>query len=418
MNKQTNKTMHKNTACRYCGSKKLSLFLSLGDQPPSNSFIAPDKIKDEKQYPLDVYVCHSCSLVQLIDVVPAEHIFNDYLYLSSSSRALKTHYAQLAQLLTKRFHLAAGDVVVDIGCNDGILLTGYTLPGLKVIGVEPSKVAKIATKAGFAVLNSFFDNITAKKIVKKYGTAKVVTATNVFAHVDNIGAFVKGLPTLLGTNGIFVIEVPYLIDLIDKTLFDTIYHEHLCYISITPLVPFLEKHELQIFDVERIPFGASGPAIRVFIKHVTNTERIRTSVTTMLADEKKWGVDKITTYKGYAKKVKQIKKNVRNLITKIKKTGAHLGAYGAPAKGNTLLNYFGLSPSDIVFIAETNSVKQGLLTPGSHIPIVSEEAFIAAMPEYALLLSWNYVDFFLEKSDYIKKGGKFLVPLPKPQIIS
>jgi hypothetical protein len=406
----------KNTACRYCGSNKLTRFLSLGDQPPSNSFISPEKVKSEKRYPLDVYLCRNCFLVQLIDVVPAEIIFDDYLYLSSSSKALKEHYASLAQTLTKRFKLKVGDVIVDIGCNDGILLEGYLLPGLIRLGVEPSEVAKIAIAAGFEVYKAFFGIKTASEIVREYKTAKVVTATNVFAHVDDIGSFVAGLPTLLGNDGVFVIEAPYLIDLIDETYFDTIYHEHLCYLSLTPMVQFLKRFGLQVFDVERIPFGASGPAIRVFIQTREGKQLIEKSVKKMLSDERKWGVGKIKNYFSYARKVEKIKKDVLELMQKIRLSGAQMGGYGAPAKGNTLLNYFGITPNMLECIAETNTAKQGLLTPGSHIPIVSEKKFLRIMPEYALLLSWNYLDFFLKNSKYIKKGGKFLVPLPKPKI--
>lgn len=406
----------KNTSCRYCGSTRFVKFLSLGDQPPSNSFILKDQVPFEINYPLDVYLCQSCFLAQLIDVVPGEVIFDDYLYLSSSSKALKAHYASLAQALTRRFKLKPGDVVVDIGCNDGILLEGYATAGLVRLGVEPSKVAEVAVAAGFEVFKSFFGVKSAKEIVKKHKTAKVVTATNVFAHVDDIASFVEGLPILLGKDGIFVIEAPYLIDLIDKTLFDTIYHEHLCYLSLTPMVKFLGRFGLEVFDIERVPFGASGPAIRVFVKNKNGKHTVKKSVAKMLKDEKKWGVGNIKRYLGYADEVKQIKEEVLKLIEQIKKSGARLGGYGAPAKGNTLLNYFGITPESVEYIAETNEIKQGLITPGSHIPIISEEEFIKNMPEYALLLSWNYLEFFLEKSEYIKKGGRFLVPLPKPHI--
>lgn len=406
----------KKSSCRYCGSKNLSKFLSLGDQPPSNSFIPASQIKDEIKYPLDVYFCENCFLVQLIDVVPAEIIFDDYVYLSSSSKALKKHYAKLARLLTKRFHLKKDDVVVDIGSNDGILLHGYEVDGLVKVGVEPSKVADIAIRSGLPVVKAFFDESSARLIVKKYGTAKVATATNVFAHVDDIVQFVKGLHPLLGKDGVFIIEVPYLVDLIEQTLFDTIYHEHLCYLALTPMQAFLNSHALEIFDVERIPFGASGPAIRVYVQAKGGRQTVSDSVEAMLNAEESWGVGKRSTYFGYADKVEEVKKQVLALIKKIKATGAQLGAYSAPAKGNTLLNYFRLTSEEIVCIAETNELKQGLVTPGSHIPIVSEEEFIKQMPEYALLLSWNYLDFFLEKSGYIKSGGKFLVPLPLPRI--
>jgi len=406
----------KNSTCRYCGSTQLMMFLSLGDQPPSNSFISSDQIATEEWYPLDVYFCEICYLVQLLDVVPKEIIFDEYLYLSSSSKALKKHYADLAQDVTKRFVLKAHDVVVDIGCNDGILLCGYRSDLIRV-GVEPSQVADVAIENGFAVEKDFFNQATSQKIVKKYGKAKIVTATNVFAHVDEIGKFVEGLPILLDDEGVFIIEAPYLLDLIDQVLFDTIYHEHLCYVSLTPLIPFLKKYKLDVFAIERIPFGASGPAIRVFIQKETATRPIETSVNLRLKDEKKWGIEKKNKYLGYAEKIKKVKNQVRLMMKRITSSGATFGGYGAPAKGNTLLNYFGMTPKEMLCIAETNPVKQGLITPGSHIPIVSEETFLERMPAYSLLLAWNYLDFFLEKSEYIKKGGKFLVPLPKPQIL-
>lgn len=418
MHPNSERSAKKNTKCRYCSSTKLTKFLSLGNHPPSNSFIPPDQIVTEIRYPLEVYFCESCYLVQLVDVVPAEIIFDEYLYLSSNSKALKSHYAKATQLLTARFNLKAGDVVVDIGCNDGILLHGYTHPGLKRIGVEPSRVAEIAKAAGFEVYKSFFGKKSAMEIVKKHGTAKIVTATNVFAHVDNISGFVEGLPIILGKDGIFVIEAPYLIDLIDQALFDTIYHEHLCYLSLTPMISFFNRFDLEVFDIERVPFGASGPAIRVFVQKQNGKHQVKESVSQTLKQEKEWGIGELSRYKGYAQNVEGIKKDVLRLVKKILESGAHLGGYGAPAKGNTLLNYFELTPQIIECIAETNEIKQGLVTPGSHIPIVSEEEFLTIMPEYALLLSWNYLGFFLHKSGYIKKGGKFLVPLPKPQIVS
>lgn len=407
----------KNTHCRYCNSTKLTRFLSLGDQPPSNSFITPDLISSESKFPLDVYFCESCYLVQLLDVVSAEVIFDEYLYLSSSSKALKNHYTEVAQMLTKRYDLKKGDTVVDIGCNDGILLHGYTLPGLNLIGVEPSSVANFARQSGLKVYKSFFQLDTAKKIVHDYDKAKIITATNVFAHVDNIAGFVEGLPYLLQKDGVFVIEAPYLIDLIDKTLFDTIYHEHLCYLALTPMVPFLSRFGLEVFDVERIDFGASGPAIRVHIQHKGGHQQITSAVHRLLTFEKEWGIGSLTKYKGYAEKVQQIKLRTLRLMQQIRSTGAVIGGYGAPAKGNTLLNYFEITPEQVPYIAETNTHKQGLVTPGTHIPIISEEEFLNKKPEYAFLLTWNYLDFFLEKSEYIKNGGKFFVPLPDPHIV-
>ena len=234
--------------------------------------------------------------------------------------------------------------------------------------------------------------------------------------MDDISGFTRGVPRLLAVDGIFIIEASYLIDLIDQTLFDTIYHEHLCYYSLTPMVPFFERHGLEIFDAERVDFGASGPAIRVYTQKAGGPHRHAPRVKQLLEFEASWGVKNLEKYLSYARNVKQMKKDALTLIQEIKDSGAHIGGYGAPAKGNTLLNYFGLTSNIIEYIAETNEIKQGLLTPGSHIPIISEEAFIERMPPYALLLTWNYLEFFLEKSGYIKNGGKFIVPIPAPRI--
>ncbi|HSX13430.1 MAG TPA: class I SAM-dependent methyltransferase [Chlamydiales bacterium] len=408
---------HKNTTCRYCHSNKLYKFLSLGNHPPSNSFIPADKVQFEERFPLEVYLCESCYLVQLLDVVPAETIFTEYVYLASSSQALKKHYAQLTGQITERFGLKSGDVVVDIGCNDGILLSGYSHTGLMKVGVEPSNVGEIAAQAGFKIFKGFFSPETAREIIKTCGKVKIATATNVFAHVDNIGRFADGVSLLLDNDGVFIIEASYLIDLIDQTLFDTIYHEHLCYISLTPLVPFLAKHGLEVFDVTRVPFGASGPAIRVYAQKNKGPRPISNSVPEMLEAERLWGVGKIDRYKGYADKVNEIKLKVTELIRTLRKKGFTVGGYGAPAKGNTLLNYFNITSDLITEIAETNKLKQNLLTPGSHIPIVSEDHFLKKMPDYALLLSWNYLDFFLKNSEYIRRGGKFIVPIPTPTIL-
>lgn len=406
----------KNRACRYCGAENLQLVLSLGAQPPSNSFLRAEQIAAEVCYPLDLYRCRGCQLVQLLDVVPAESIFDDYVYLSSSSKALVQHYARLADSATSRFELKAGHVVVDIGCNDGILLNGYTLPGLVRVGVEPSKVADVASATGHTVFRGFFTPELAGRIAAAHGPARVVTATNVFAHVDAIGRFVDGLLPLLGKEGVFIIEAPYLIDMFEQTLFDTIYHEHLCYLSLTPLVPFMTRHGLEVFDVERVPFGASGPAIRVFIQPSGAGQSRQPAVAQMLDQERAWGIEREEPYQVFARQVGQVRADVLRIIDGLCAQGARLAGYGAPAKGNTLLNFLGLTEARIGYIAETNQWKQGLMTPGSHIPIVSEEEFLNRMPDYALLLSWNYVEFFLQHSDYIRKGGKFIVPLPSPRM--
>ncbi len=404
--------------CRYCSSPHIEPFLSLGDHPPSNSFCRVEEIVTEEAFPLEVAFCVDCYLVQLLDTVSPKLLFDDYHYLSSTSKALVRHYQELTGMLTKRFGITQGDIVLDIGCNDGIMLAAYSGDDVVKLGVEPSQVGEIAQRAGFEVLRDFFSPRVANQIIATSGFPKITTATNVFPHIADIEEFVAGVSMLLNGGGIFVLEASYLIDLIDQTLFDTIYHEHLCYLSLTPLISFMKRFELEIFDVERLAVGASGPAIRVFIqKSGVGKEAPSERVEKLLQEEKLWGVGVLDRYRGYSRQVEEIKQNCILVLEELKREGKRVAGYGAPAKGNTLLNYFEITPRLVEYVAETNEMKIGLVTPGSHIPIVSEEVFLSRMPDYALLLSWNYLDFFLQQSAYIKNGGKFIVPLPQVKIV-
>ncbi len=404
------------TSCRYCGSHDLRPVVSLGEHPPSNSFLREEDIPRETRAPLEVVRCGPCALSQLRHTVDLETVFDDYLYLSSTSQALRQHYGTLAKDLSHRFGLGPGDLVVDIGCNDGVLLREFD-PRLARVGVEPSRVGELARREGLEVVGGFFGRSVAHNIVSAHGTASLVTATNVFAHVDRIGDFTDGLPELLGDDGIFVAEMSYLPHLIDGVLFDTIYHEHILYLSLTPMIPFLAAHGLYVFDVELVPLGASGPAFRVFASS-SPERRVQTeNVGGILSYERGWGIDDDARYLAFSDAVGTKRRQILDLIEDLTSHGGPLGAYGAPAKGNTLLNFLNLDRATIAMIAETNPLKQGLVAPGSHIPIVSEAAFLETMPAHALLLSWNYVDHFLQSSEYIRRGGRFLVPLPEPRVL-
>ena len=407
--------VRRTVVCRYCGSADLLPLLSLGEQPPSNSFLSERDLGSERRYPLDVVLCRSCFLMQLGHVLSPKLIFGNYLYLSSTSAALQQHYRRLVRELSERFALRPGDVVVDVGCNDGSLLREWD-DRLVRVGVEPSQVADIARQSGLDVIKAYFDAGLAERIARAHGTAALVTATNVFPHVDDIDGFTNGLRSLLGRTGVLVIEASYLPDLIDQCLFDTIYHEHLAYLSLTSLVPFLDRHGLRIIDAQRVAVGASGPAIRIFVTDAESSHAVADSVQRLLADEARWGIRRVEKYTAFAARVARARSQLLGFIADLRSRGARIGGYGAPAKGNTLLNYLGLGRDTIEMIAETNPLKLGLLTPGTHIPIVSEDRFLEEMPEYALLLTWNYIDYFLEHSDYIRRGGRFIVPLPEPTI--
>ena len=404
------------TTCRICGSDSLYPYINLGDQPPSNCFISSSEIPKEKTFPLIVNLCRDCGLSQLSLVVSSENIFDDYLYLSSTSGALKRHYKGMIDAIIDEFKPAKNSLAVDIGCNDGITLRCYPKDQCRLLGIDPSSAAKYAIAEGFNVIQAFFNEEQGKKIREENGGAAVITATNVFAHVDDIISFAKGVHTLLDDDGIFVIEFPYLRDMVEQNYFDTIYHEHLSYLALTPLIQLFRDTDLRAFHVIHVDVGASGPALRLFVCREGSNHRTRETITNMVDDEKTWGINQLERYDDFAARVAEIREALKHMIRDLSKQGFKVGAFGAPAKGNTLLNYVGLTPEEIVAVAENNELKIGKVTPGSHIPIISDEEFLNAGIPYAILLTWNYADFFLKTSEYIKRGGKFIIPLPQSVI--
>ena len=405
------------STCRICGGNDLHPYLDLGAQPPSNSFIESSDIKNEKDFPLIVNLCNVCGLSQLSEVVAATDIFNDYAYLSSTSKALVNHYQEMVDDILSIHPVEAGSLVIDIGCNDGITLGRYPNGKYKIIGVEPSSSGEYAIKAGFEVEKIFFDAESARKLRDKHGMAKILTATNVFAHIDNIKSFVKGVAELLDYDGVFVIEFPYLRDMIDSLYFDTIYHEHLSYLSLTPLVRLFTDHGLRPFMVRRTDVGASGPALRLFIclknAHFTTDN----SIPILLEEERAWGITQKATYSKFAERVATLRSNLLLKIGELNLAGYKVGCYGAPAKGNTMLNYLGLTQKELIAVADNTPIKIGKLTPGTHLPVVSDEEFMRLQISHALLLTWNYAKFFLENSDFINKGGKFIIPFPFVEVL-
>jgi len=407
----------KNVKCRICGNKKLYTYLNLGNQPPSNSFVKSNKIK-EKKFPLKVQICEKCGLSQLDTIVSAKNIFNEYLYLSSSSRALVEHYKKMTKDILKVVKPKKKSLLIDIGSNDGITLKNYSKKKFKILGIEPSSAAKYALKNGIRTEQIFFNFKNSKKLKKNYGTASIITATNVFAHNHQIQDFVKGIKYFLNINGVFVIEFPYLDFMIKDKLYDTIYHEHYSYLSITPLEYLFSKFDLKIFKIKKVDLGASGPALRVFVKHSSNlTYKNDGTLKKYLDYEKKKKFKKKDMYNKFKLKIFNHNKVLKKLITDLNKKNYNIGAFGAPAKGNTLLNTLKLNKKKIIAISENNKEKIGMFSPGSKIPIVSDEDFNDMNIDYALLLSWNYKEFFIKNSEFIKNGGKFIIPFPTPKIL-
>lgn len=408
---------HRRETCRICGGSDLARYLDLGAQPPSNAFVLPDEVADEESFPLEVFLCRQCGLSQLGHVVAAADIFDDYGYLSSTSEALCRHYQDLIDKALATFAPTEAALMVDIGCNDGIMLKAYPADRYRLLGIEPSSAGAYARDAGFEVIDAFFDADVGNRLRDSHGPAALITATNVFAHVDDIAGFAAGARALLADDGVFILEFPYLGDMLVHGYFDTVYHEHLSYLALTPLVRLFGDVGLKAIAVEHHPIGASGPGLRVFARRDDSVATAAAvGVAALLAEEGDWGITAPPAYDAFAHRVDELKGRIAALVRSLNDSGHRVGAFGAPAKGNTLLNSLGLSGDDIVAAAENNDLKIGKLTPGSHIPVVDDDTFLEADVSHALLLAWNYTDYFLANAAFIKSGGKFIIPLPEPHI--
>ncbi|MFH1827146.1 MAG: NAD-dependent epimerase/dehydratase family protein [bacterium] len=410
------KDVYKITSCQFCKSRKLKKVLDFGSTPPANSFLdKKDLNKKEEKYPLQVFFCKKCHLLQLGHVVNPKILFTNYLYTSSTSPVFIQHFEKYATATFERFHLNKNSKVTDIGSNDGILLKPFKKLGVNILGVDPAvNLAEKATMEGIPTIAKFFSPKLAEEIVEKYGNSDVVTANNVFAHIRDLDEIVDGVKILLNENGVFIFEVAYLGDFLEKNYFDTVYHEHLYYHSLSPLKKFFEKKQMNIFDVEKVP--THGGSIRVYVKNSKAKHQIKTSVEKMIKKETEAGLNKEQTYLNFAKKIEKNKVLLLKLLKDFKSQGKRIVGYGAPAKGNTLLNYFNINRDYLDYIVDDSPLKQGLFTPGTHIPVVSSKKISKKpVPDYILILAWNFAEPIIEKmSDYEKQGGNFIIPVPEP----
>ena len=402
--------------CRICFSKKLISYLDLGKQPFSNSFLNYKDLKKEKKFPLIIVLCKNCGLSQLSIIPNTKFIFSKYDYLSSSSKALSDHYGKLVKKLVKNYNVLSTDTVLDIGCNDGILLKHYPKNFSNVIGVEPSDASKYIKQKRIKLINKFFNYKTSNDYLKKYNKPKIITITNVLAQIDNLNEFAKGLHNIIDNESLIIVEFPYLLHMINRGLFDLIYHEHLSYFALTPLKYLFKKFDIKIINFKKLNLGASGPAIRLFLAKNDSTYQTSNKVIKQIKYETIWGVQKIKKYE-FFKKIVNIKINkIKKMIYLKYNQGFKLGCFTASSKGNTLLNCLNLDKKIILFTSENNKKKIGKYTPGTHIKIISDKSFLKKKIDYAVLLSWNYKKFFLSKSLFAKRGGKFIIPLPTPHI--
>lgn len=404
--------------CRICHSKSLTKFLDLGFTPPADDFLSSERIGEpEAHYPLEVFICNNCSLVQIGYVVPPQILFQkDYPYEASITKTGMKHFHSLAREACSRFGLSSDDLVVDIGSNVGILLQGFKNQGVEVLGIEPAgNICEIALKNGIETINDFFSEELALKIVKERKKIKTVTGTNVVAHIDDHHSLVRALDILLDGEGIFIMEAPYLVYLIENLEYDTIYHEHLSYLSVKPMSILFRKFGMEIFDVGKV--SIHGGSLRYFVAR-ENTYSISNNVNKFLELEKEKKIYEIDTLNNFAKAVQRNREELSWMLKSLKHEGKRIAGVSAPAKGMTLLNYCRIGPEILDFVTEKSTLKIGKYTPGTHIPIVPDSELIEQMPDYALLLAWNFADEIMKNlKEYKKKGGKFIIPIPKPHII-
>ena len=407
------------SSCRICKSKNLKKILDLGSTPPANSFLKKSELKKKEYFfPLQLYFCNKCKLVQLGHIVSPELLFRKYLYVSSTSPVFIKHFEEYASNVYKKFKLNKNSLIVDIGSHDGILLKPFKKLGTKVLGIDPAvDIAQKATKEGLTTLPYFLNQKVANEISQKYGNADVICANNVFAHVNDLDELTRAAKIILKPNGVFVIEAPYLIDFIEKNLFDLVYHEHLSYLAIKPLDFFFKKHGMKIFDVIRT--SSHGGSIRVFVKKIDGKNPLNPSVANFIEEETLKGLGEEKTYLDFAKKIEKNKKELLDLLKDIKNRGKTIVGYGAPAKGNTLLNYFNITTKVLDYIIDDSPLKQGLFTPGTHIPVYSSQKMNKGkIPDYIFILAWNFAQPIMEKlSLFSEQGGKFIVPVPTPKIV-
>ncbi len=412
-----NKSFYRRDNCRLCNSKNLELVVHLAPTPIADDYVTDERVSDiQEAYPLDLFFCHACGHVQLLDVLDPEILFRNYTYVTSVSLGLVEHFRMYADNALTRFRPQSGALAVEIGSNDGSLLRFFREGGMRVLGIDPAReIAIKATESGIETLPVFFTSGVGQNIRQERGPAAIVAANNVFAHSDNLADMADGIREMLAPDGVFVFEVSYLVDIVQKFLFDTVYHEHLCYHSVKALDTFFRSHGMEFVDIERIP--TKGGSLRGFVQLAGGPWPVSPSVRELIELEERLGFDKAELFKVFASELEDIKKQLLTLLLDLKAQGKIISGYGASATVTTLMYYFGLG--DILnFIVDDNPVKQGRFSPGYHIPVFSPHALYERKPDYVIILAWAYSEPIIKKQRaYLDKGGHFIIPLPDVKVI-
>jgi SAM-dependent methyltransferase len=392
--------------------------LPIAASPIADAYVPAERLSEKQDtYPLDLYLCLECGHVQNLDVVNPEILFRDYVYVTASSLGLVEHYRRYAQDVATAFGLQPGSLVVEIGSNDGSLLEFFKQKGCKVVGVDPAqRIAAAATAKGIPTLPEFFSGALAEEIRSRHGAASLVTANNVFAHSDQLADIVRGIRTLLADDGVFVFEVSYLVDIVDRFLFDTVYHEHVSYHSIAPLKTFFERLGMQLIDVQRI--ASKGGSIRGFAQRLPEGKRpVAPVVAELVAMESARGFGQPQVYSEYARAIDARKQALTRLLDGARAQGKTVAGYGASTTVTTLMWHFGLTDK-IDFLADDNPRKEGLYSPGCHVPVVASKEIYSRRPDYVIILAWNYAQPIIDRHRrFLEEGGKFVIPLPDLRVV-
>ncbi len=403
--------------CRACGGRNLHKFLSLGQVPLANAFLTAEQLREpEPRFPLEVYFCSDCWLVQLVDVVSPKVLFSNYLYRTGTNATIVRHNTALAGEVNRAIGLGANDLVVEVASNDGSLLGCFRDLGVRTLGVEPAKnIAEIARAAGIETVNEFFDAPLAARLLQTHGPASAVLANNVLAHVDDTVGFLSACGALLKPGGRVVIEAPYLATMLAAFEYDTIYHEHLCYFAVRPLMRLFERAGLELERVDQVDIH--GGSLRMWGR-ASSPQGHGAQVLEMAEQERRAGFGALDTYRSFAARVAQNRERLLTLLRSWRDAGKTVAGYGAPAKGNTLLCYCGIDTSLVSFTVDRSPLKIGLYTPGSHIPVYSPERLSQQPPDYVFLLAWNFATEILEYLQLLRdRGTKVLIPIPEPRVI-
>jgi SAM-dependent methyltransferase len=406
------------SACRACGGRLTVTMADLGMQPASNAFIdSLDHAQEEKRYPLRARVCESCKLVQVdYDVAPQE-LFGNYVYFSSYSDEWLAHAAAYCEMARRRFALDSRSLVIELASNDGYLLKNFIGMGVPVLGIDPSDtVAAAAKKVGVPTLVEFFGESVAKELVRNGRQADLIVGNNVLAHVPKLNDFVAGIAQLLKPTGTATIEFPHLLKLIEHVEFDTIYHEHYSYFSLYAIEQVFGRHGLRLYDVEQL--ATHGGSLRIFVSHASRADLQDSALLHALREqERAAGLADLSTYLRFADRVENCRRSLLEFIARTKREGKVIAAYGAAAKGNTLLNFCGVTPADISQVGDRSPHKQGKFLPGTHVPVVSPETLLQSKPDYVLILPWNLQEEIRRQLKEISGwGGKFVTPVPAVQV--